>query len=270
MKTEIKAPMKGLKFRGLLLINRIILFLSTAFLAEWAIYGIFRCPFLVPFVSCQNCPIIRCPGRAASMFWGVWAGWLAILVFFGRGFCGWFCPGGFVNRIFSLNPFKIKLDLNAVKDLSYGKYLFLFLALGAYFYLGQPRVDLPIRVGEFWQSIPLTFNYASDIWLFRSWLVIVLFLFGLLISQAWCRFACPMGGLLELLKRFSIFKVYKTSACINCDKCRKVCYMQTRPQEINCTNCADCIQVCPENCIGIGIAPKGKDAYKSPSTTPKQ
>lgn len=255
MLTEIKAR-PSLKMRGLLFINRMILIASTAFLGEWAIYGIFRCPFIVPFVSCQNCPIITCPGRAANMFWGVWGAWLALLIFFGRGFCGWFCPGAFVNRLFGENPVKLKLDLDTVKNLSYGKYVTLFCVLGAYFYLGQPRVNLPIRVGQFWEAIPLTFDYASLIWLFRSWVVIVLFILGLFIAQNWCRFACPMGGILELLKKFSIFKVYKTSACNNCGKCRKVCYMETMPEETNCTNCGDCIQVCPQTCIGLGRPPK--------------
>lgn len=255
MLTEIKGRPK-LHYRGLLLINRIILTASAAFLGEWAIYGIFRCPFLIPFISCQNCPVITCPGRAASMYWGVWGGWLALLILFGRGFCGWFCPGGFVNRIFALNPAKVKLPLSTVSDLSWGKYLFVLLCLFVYFYLGQPRVDLPIRVGQFWEAIPLTFDYASDIWLVRSYFVIIMFVLGLLISQAWCRFACPMGGVLELFKRFSIFKVYRTNACTNCQKCRMVCYMQTMPQEINCTNCGDCMQVCPENCIGLGRAHK--------------
>lgn len=244
-----------LRYRGLLLFNRIILFLSTAFLIEWAIYGIFRCPFIVPFVSCQNCPVITCPGRAASMFWGFWGAALALLILFGRAFCGWFCPGCFVNRIFGSNPFKFKLKLKQIRWLSIGKYAGLAVALWAYFIMGQPRDNLPIRAGEFWQAIPLTFDFASNIWLFRSWLVITLFVCGLVIAETWCRFGCPHGAILEFFKRFSFFKVYRTDKCTNCGKCRQVCYMQTMPSEINCTNCGDCIQVCPECCIGIGHPP---------------
>lgn len=258
-------PIKGrpkLKYRGLLLANRIVLLLSTAFLAEWAIYGIFRCPFIVPFVSCQNCPVITCPGRAANMFWGFWGAALALLVLFGRAFCGWFCPGCFVNRVFDFNPFKIKLKLKTVNFLSLGKYVGLAVALWAYFVMGQPRLVLPIRAGEFWQSIPLTFDFASYLWLFRTWFVITIFALGIVLAIAWCRYACPHGAILEFFKRFSFFKVYKTNKCNDCNKCRQVCYMQTRPEETNCTNCADCIQVCPQNAIGIGRIPKGEE-YQS-------
>ena len=41
-------------------------------LGQWSFYGIFRCPFLVPYVSCQNCPVITCHGRILSTFWGFW------------------------------------------------------------------------------------------------------------------------------------------------------------------------------------------------------
>lgn len=254
---EIKGRVK-LHYRGLVLVNRAILALSTAFLGEWAIYGIFRCPFLVPFVSCQNCPVITCPGRIANMYWGVWGAWLALLILFGRGFCGWFCPGGFVNRIFGANPFHFKLPLKPVSYLSYGKFVLLFCALYAYFYLGQPRLNLPIRVGEFWGAIPLTFDYATNTWLIRSWCTIIVFLLGLVVAQTWCRFVCPMGGVLELFKRWSIFKVYRTTDCNQCGICRKVCYMQTMPEEINCTNCGDCMQVCPKTCIGLGRPPENE------------
>lgn len=255
MPTEIKPRIK-LRYRGLLLLNRIILVLSTAFIAEWSVYGIFRCPFIVPFVSCQNCPVITCPGRAANMFWGFWGFWLAVLLMFGRAFCGWLCPGSLVNRVFALNPLKWKLNLKTISVLSWGKFLGLIFVVFVYFFMHQPRVNLPIRVGEFWQAIPQTFGYATNFWLFRSWFVISVFLLGLFIAQAWCRYACPMGGLLEIFKRFSLFKVYKTRACIDCDKCRDVCYMQTRPEEVNCTNCGDCLQVCPVNCIGLGRPPQ--------------
>ncbi len=255
MSPEIEAR-PSLRLRGLLLVNRIVQWASLAFLGEWALYGVFRCPFVVPFVSCQNCPVITCPGRAAGMFWGVWGAWLAVAVFFGRAFCGWFCPGGLVHRIAALNPFKVRLNTGAIRDFSCGKYVVLLCAVGVYFLMYQPRVNVPIRVGEFWPSTLLTFEHAFPMWLFRTWVLIALVVLGLFVVHAWCRFACPAGGLLELMNRFSIFKVRKTSACNDCDRCRRVCYMETRPEEINCTNCGDCLKVCPQRCIGIGRKPQ--------------
>ena len=32
-------------------------------IGEFGFYGIFRCPFAVPYVSCAGCPVVQCPGR---------------------------------------------------------------------------------------------------------------------------------------------------------------------------------------------------------------
>lgn len=233
------------------IVNRVVLWASLLFLGEWGLYGLFRCPFVVPFVSCQNCPVITCPGRLASMFWGFWGAWLAVAVFFGRAFCGWLCPGGLANRIVGAFA-SFKLPAETRQMLPYGKYLLLIVALWVWFVVGQPRTNVPIRVGEFWAFIGLTFEHASDLWLFRTSLVLFFLAAGVAISAAWCRFACPFGGALELVKRFSVFKVYKTSDCNDCDACRRSCYMRTRPEEANCTNCGDCLGACPRKCIHMG------------------
>ncbi len=237
-------------------VNRLLQLASLAFLGEWALYGVFRCPFVVPFVSCQNCPVITCPGRAANMFWGVWAGWLALAAIFGRAFCGWICPGGTVHRLLGKNPLRLSLIPEAVRDFGYGKFFILAGVIGVYFLCDQPRVNVPIRVGEFWPSVLLTFEHAFPMWIFRTVFLLAVVCLGLFVAQAWCRFACPGGGLLELTKRYALLRVYKDDSCTSCDLCRRACYMETRPAESNCTNCGDCIASCPHRCIHIGRGPK--------------
>lgn len=244
----------GIGLRTLQAINRAVQVVSLFFLGEWALYGILRCPFIVPFVSCQNCPVITCPGRVANTFWGVWAVWLSVGLLAGRTFCGWICPGGLLNRILSWNPFKINLHEDASADFDKAKYIVLFLALAGWFILQQPRINVPIRVeGEFWQAVGLTFDFAFPAWLFRAYFVLAILALSLFISFAWCRFACPAGAALEIFRPTAIFRVWKTNACNNCDKCRHVCGMNTRPDEHNCTNCGDCLESCAVNAIRIGI-----------------
>ncbi|MCK5423045.1 MAG: 4Fe-4S binding protein, partial [Deltaproteobacteria bacterium] len=62
------------------------------FLGEFSFYGIFRCPFAVPYVSCGNCPVIQCPGR--KLWLAFWIILPVSAIIFGRAFCGWACPGG--------------------------------------------------------------------------------------------------------------------------------------------------------------------------------
>lgn len=224
-----------------------------AILGQWSFYGIFRCPFIVPYVSCQNCPVITCHGRIVTMFWGFWLLLPLSVLFFGRAFCGWACPGGLVNQILGkIAPFKLRAHNLFTRLATFGKYLGLALALGIYYLLGQPRADVPIRIGEFFQSVALTFEHADLNWLIRTFIVIALVALGLIVANFWCRFACPAGGLLELVKRSALFKFYKTSACNDCNHCLEVCEMATRPDEKNCTNCGDCQGICPSNAIIFG------------------
>jgi ferredoxin-type protein NapH len=222
-------------------------------MGQWSFYGIFRCPFVVPYVSCQNCPVITCHGRLFTMFWGFWLLLPVSVILFGRAFCGWVCPGGLVNQLFGIiAPIKLRFKIFVTPIAPYFKHLALLLALYVFFIMGQPREAVPIRIGDFFNSILLTFEHANLIWLVRTFIVLGIIALGLILSNAWCRYACPTGGMLDTLKFISIFKVYKTDACNACDKCLKICHMGTRPAETNCTNCCDCTAVCPQGAIKIG------------------
>lgn len=239
------------------IVNRVLMAMTFLGLGQWAYYGIFRCPFIVPYVQCQNCPVVTCHGRLFSMFWGVWGGILVLTIMFGRAFCGWFCPGGTVSRILGAAS-KLRLNPKGVweKVLPWGKYVLLAVSLYLAFAMLQPRVNVPIRVGDTFMAIDQTFQFADPIWIARTVFILAVFLLGVLLPAAWCKYACPGGGLFELAKRFSIFKVFKTAKCNDCDQCRAVCYMGTRPEETNCTNCGDCVASCPQDCIGIGRKPQ--------------
>lgn len=222
-------------------------------LGQWSFYGIFRCPFIVPYVSCQNCPVLTCHGRLFTMFWGVWLLLPLSVIFFGKSFCGWICPGGLTNQLFGkLAPVKLRVRNKFTRVLPYFKYLGLALALYVWLVWGQHREAVPIRIGDFFNSVALTFEHANLLWLIRTFFIIGFFVLGLLLSNAWCRFACPTGGILEAFKSLSLFKVYKNEACNDCDKCLEICEMGTRPAESDCTNCCDCLSVCPQDAIKIG------------------
>ena len=75
-------------------IRRLCQVVSLAVLGEFAFYGVFRCPFAVPYVSCGDCPVVQCPGR--KLWIPVWIAILASGIVIGRGFCGWACPAGLV------------------------------------------------------------------------------------------------------------------------------------------------------------------------------
>lgn len=233
--------------------RRLIQVAGLSIIGQWSFYGIFRCPFIVPYVSCQNCPVITCHGRLFTMFWGFWLLIPLSAVFFGRVFCGWACPGGLINQVFSKPaPVKLRIRNTLTQITPYFKYLGIAIALWVWLVWGQPREAVPIRVGGFFSSVMLTFEHANLIFLIRTFFVLGFLVLGLLLANAWCRFACPFGGVLEVSKFFSLFKIYKNEDCNDCDKCLKICEMGTRPGESNCTNCCDCLYVCPQDAIKIG------------------
>jgi ferredoxin-type protein NapH len=223
-----------------------LLFLGV--IGEFSFYGVFRCPFAVPYVGCGNCPVLQCPGR--SLWLPVWIGLLISAIALGRAFCGWGCPGGLLSDLLSkLALFRVKVR-NRLETAS--KLTVAAACILLFFVLNNPRWAIPIRTGEFFNSVRLTFEHASPFWLERTAFILAGIALAVLIPHFWCRFLCPTGGLLELFGKISLVKYYKTAACNECDRCRAACMAGTRPAEAGCTNCGDCIGSCPAEAIEFG------------------
>ncbi len=249
----ISSPAAKKTIFSLTALRRLSQAIFLGILGQWSFYGIFRCPFVVPYISCRNCPVITCHGRLFTMFWGFWLLLPLSVLLFGRAFCGWACPGGFLSQMIGkVAPLKLRTSNFLARHARAGQYLGLLVSVAAYFYFEQFRANVPIRSGGFFESVRLTFEHAGPLWLVRSLIVIGFLVLGLFAANAWCRFACPSGGMIEAVKRLSLFNFHKTSECNDCNMCLKVCEMGTRPGEANCTNCGDCRKVCPTDAIGFG------------------
>lgn len=253
------APSSASASSRLTLWRRIVQFGMVAVLGQWSFYGIFRCPFLVPYVSCENCPVITCHGRILSLFWGFWLLLPVSVILFGRAFCGWACPGGLVNQLAGMiAPVKLRVRNAALRIAPWGKIVGLAVALVCWFILLQPRSNIPIRTGEFFRSVGLTFEHAGTLWIVRTLVVLGFVALGLVLANAWCRFACPTGGILDLVGRIGLFQFRKTSKCNDCNACLRVCEMGTRPGEANCTNCGECLGSCRVGAIRFGMRKGGE------------
>jgi polyferredoxin/formate hydrogenlyase subunit 6/NADH:ubiquinone oxidoreductase subunit I len=75
---------------------------------------------------------------------------------------------------------------------------------------------------------------------------------NLLAHRFWCRYLCPLGALLGLLSKFSLFRPVIGSACTECTRCAIVCKpgaVDTQPDNFHimpseCTVCLDCMANC--------------------------
>jgi polyferredoxin len=77
-------------------------------------------------------------------------------------------------------------------------------------------------------------------------------------ERFWCRYLCPLGGLLAILSKVAPFRRVVGEQCNRCAQCAGTCPMDTiepaqgyasDPGE--CTVCLDCLNACPRNGIAF-------------------
>ena len=105
-------------------------------------------------------------------------------------------------------------------------------------------------------------NLALITWrtVFIPGLMLVLIVWmSLYFGRLYCNTICPVGTLLGLLSRISMFKIrMDADTCTKCGKCSFACKsscINVKTLEVDfsrCVACYDCISVCPENSIRYG------------------
>ncbi|MBU2628547.1 MAG: 4Fe-4S binding protein, partial [Proteobacteria bacterium] len=94
-----------------------------------------------------------------------------------------------------------------------------------------------------------SFFYLSFLSFF---LLVFVFLMEFFARRFWCRNLCPLGGLLALISKLSIFKRIPVKACKNCGLCESGCRMNAFDKDRRflfeeCTLCMDCLEFCPDS-----------------------
>ena len=219
---------------------------------------------------------------------------VVITLLMGRVWCGWICPVGTLLDFFPFRG-RISNKPVIPESLRAGKYLLLLVLLIAAVFgnlslLIFDPMTLWVRTltgsvapalnGAFtaaenalaqipWMSNPLTWlDNALRPTIFPTqivgirfvWLPLLLFtvlvLLNLLAERFWCRYLCPLGGLLGLISKLAIFKRRVKSECISCGKCGKSCPTGTIDPTCGyasdageCTLCMECFTACPESAV---------------------
>ncbi len=179
---------------------------------------------------------------------------LALL--FGRVFCSWVCPISFfsetLDRIIFLftrkkfRPFGIRLPKRSIWFALIGE-IILAMTIGApiFVFLSPPGL-----VGREIMMMTLFKTLAME-----GLIVAVVLLMHLVSKRMFCRYLCPLGGLLGLLgiKR-RLVVVPDTDACLNCGLCQKSCPLGLDPEagqslSAYCWNCGSCIEICKASAL---------------------
>ncbi len=240
------------------LARRIVQFALFFLGGKWLAVGFLRCPFAVPFVSCTSCPLTDCPGRWLQPFY---IAGIAILAFFtGRGFCGWACPMGFLQDGLGALPKPAATRSHSrfdridrwLKLLKWPALAFVIWAYFTYNYTQARPYPYVVRSPDYLSLEPL--RVASSLgfaaYAIRYVIFAVAILGALVVVRFWCRYLCPLGAILGLINKLSLFKLgIIPERCQRCHSCLEVCPTNTTPSSVDCTWCMDCLNECPTTAI---------------------
>lgn len=101
--------------------------------------------------------------------------------------------------------------------------------------------------------LPISPAFFRDSLLFGALFVGILFL-NVVAERFWCRYLCPLGGLLGLLSKIALFRRKVLEDCTGCVLCTIVCPTGTinpdkhyASDSSECTMCLDCLETCPRS-----------------------
>lgn len=221
---------------------------------------------------------------------------LFLTLLFGRVFCGWICPFGtlhqFVGWLFNVRSTEERQEQNRYRSIQFLKYsiLTVLLILSA---LGAMQVGLLDPIALFYRfmaacfaaiwdlsagkllSLPSnggTFAYfttavqfapgvARRIFVGSFWIGLTFFLLvslNLWYSRFFCRVLCPLGALLGVLSRFSLFRIDRDAdRCTACNLCLNRCEGAASPATklclSECLSCMNCMDDCPEDALRFAL-----------------
>ena len=163
---------------------------------------------------------------------------LASTVLWGRLYCGRICAFGALTQLMDLVvPRKLRVEVPArleqrANTIKYG----LLVAVLAYFVATR---DVAV------------YRYVEPFWMFGlfgttlMWIgLVVLLLATVFVRNLYCRFLCPVGALLGMISKLTVFKIKRWSECNTCKICEKTCEWGAirgpKIIEAECVRCDDC------------------------------
>ncbi|MBI2423995.1 MAG: 4Fe-4S dicluster domain-containing protein [Candidatus Hydrogenedentes bacterium] len=224
--------------------------------------------------------------------WGILI--IAVTLLFGRVFCNWICPYGtlhqFVGWVFNTRKPKERIESNAYKNLYILKYailtVFLLMAFMGALQIGlldpiclmyrtfatvvAPAVDMGLDTAtltanglslepKWLQDIKFGPGVGPRIFVGSFWVGLMIFALvgaNVILPRFFCRVLCPLGALLGVLSRFSVFRINRdVHKCTDCNLCLTRCEGAADPQSqvrvSECFSCMNCIDDCPEDALSF-------------------
>ena len=116
----------------------------------------------------------------------------------------------------------------------------------------------PISIFDTWirpSLLPSEPVFYRAAWIYAGFFLGIIGL-NLIAQRFWCRYICPLGGLLGLISKIALFRREPGEACRECSICQKNCPTGTidqnrgyRSDPAECTMCLECLETCPGSTI---------------------
>lgn len=199
------------------------------------------------------------PVHPAGLF--IFVAILSVSFIFGKSFCSWICPIGFLSEMIGdfgekvqKKLFKRKLVLPKFLDYPFRSLKYLVLLFFVYAIIGmstlalQAFLDAPYNV----MSDVKMYEFFAKISQFSLIVIALLFILSIVIRNFWCRYLCPYGALLGIFSLLSFNKIKRsTETCTDCKACTVVCPSNIKVHKSKtvisdeCVSCLQCIDACP-------------------------
>lgn len=216
-------------------------------------------PMSDPYAALQM--LVAGAALATDLLIGVGVAVVFYLLIGGRAFCSWVCPVNLITdfaavmrRVTGMNTLK-GVKQPASRNIRYWV-LGLSLIISALMGVAAFEFISPISMIHRGIVFGIGFGWAA---------ALIIFLFDLFVLRnGWCGHICPLGGFYSILGKFSLIRVNHTKEnCTNCRDCLTVCPENQVLFMINkeslpvlsgeCTNCARCIEVCQDDALNFSL-----------------
>lgn len=186
---------------------------------------------------------------------------IVLTMILGRVYCSVLCPWGLLQdgiyRLSTLGPKKRRFRMHFTRNRHTLRLAVLAVFLiavafgfGTIAYLIEPYSNFGTLMGALKGRVGLEISIVAGVTL------IVLVIFVLKGGRAWCNTVCPVGAILGILSRKSLFRpVINMDKCVSCGLCGKACRascIDTQNHKVDmsrCVLCFDCLDNCKEGAI---------------------
>ncbi len=192
---------------------------------------------------------------------------VAIIVLFygligGRAYCSWVCPVNMITDLAAWVRRKThheKDNLISTTKTKNFRYLFLIILLITSAIVGAAAFEFISPIGIFTRSVAFSIGFG---WV---WLIAIFLFDTFILKNGWCGHICPVGAMYSIIGSKSLIRVkHNAENCTNCGECLNICpeNQVLTPiigkksdfiNKIECTNCGRCIEVCNHNALKYSI-----------------